>query len=143
MYTYMYVRKEKLTAGSGEVKIDKNERGRRETLSPSRGKRRRKGGLQCFQTHSLETAFYYDSSVRAPGFVLSHKGPRKSTVNRIDISNEERRSREWTTDQFRPRHLVIFHFAYAFVLCNPILELTTATCRPRRENIDDCRDARA
>ncbi|EGI65015.1 hypothetical protein G5I_06476 [Acromyrmex echinatior] len=30
--------------------------------------------------------------VQAPGFVLSHKGPRKSTVNRIDISNDERRT---------------------------------------------------
>ncbi|KYQ48872.1 hypothetical protein ALC60_11925 [Trachymyrmex zeteki] len=60
--------------------------------STKRGTQGRVLGLQCFQTHSLETAFYYDSSVRAPGFVLSHKGPRKSTVNRIDISNEERRS---------------------------------------------------
>ncbi|KYN38007.1 hypothetical protein ALC56_07631 [Trachymyrmex septentrionalis] len=35
---------------------------------------------------------------RAPGFVLSHKGPRKSTVNRIDISNEERRARSEKDD---------------------------------------------
>lgn len=85
VYTYvcipMYVRKEKLTAGSGEVKMDKNVGRRRETLSPSGegGWEKEVRGLQCFQTHSLETAFYYSSSGRAPGPVLSHKGPRKST----------------------------------------------------------------
>lgn len=42
-YVYMYVCiptyvcKEKLTAGSGKIKMDKNERRRRETLSPSGG----------------------------------------------------------------------------------------------------------
>lgn len=84
--TLIYVCKEKLTAGSGEVKMNKNEGRRRETLSPSGAEGREEEGFQCFQTYSLETAFYYGSSVRAPGPVLSHKGPRKSTVDRIDIS---------------------------------------------------------
>lgn len=90
-YVYMYIRipiyvcKEKLTAGSEEVKMDKNEGRRRETLSPSRGRR---DGFSV----SKRTPWKLPSiMVRRSGHlgpILSHKGPRKSSVDRIDISNE-------------------------------------------------------
>lgn len=83
----MYVCKEKLTAGSGEVKMNKNEGRRRETLSPSGGGREGEGRVSVFPNALFGNCLLL--RLVGPGTwarPFSHKGPRKSTVGIESIS---------------------------------------------------------
>lgn len=83
----MYVCKEKLTAGSGEVKMNKNEGRRRETLSPSGAEERETQRVSVFPNALFGNCLLL--RLVGPGTwarPLSHKGPRRSTVGIESIS---------------------------------------------------------
>lgn len=144
----MYVCKGKLTAGR-ERRGKNGKKWRKTKGNPStfeKGKRREEG--ERFSV-SKRTPWKLPSiTARRSGHLVpslrtkDHANPPWiGSISRRRRRRRQHLSRGMDRGPISSGHFAIFHSGGALAPCNPILRLTTGTCRLRRENIDDFRDA--
>lgn len=123
--------------------MEKNEGRRRETLPPSKEEKEERRGRGLVFPNALRGNCLLLQLV-GPGTWSRPFAQRITQIHRgsdryPDDGNTL--SRGMDHEPISSGHFAIFHSGGALAPCNPILRLTTGTCRLRRENIDDFRDA--